>query len=95
MKSLNDTYVLVGRSSDNIAPMINQVIGGHQISFYDENLPFQGRLHNKELHIIVIFRERIINCVLVDDGSGLNICPRSTLRKFRLDLWKLEQKKSM
>ena len=33
MKALDDTYVLVGTSNDNVAAMINQVIQGHQISF--------------------------------------------------------------
>ena len=50
MKALHDTYVPVGTSSDNVAVMINQVIRGHQISFCDEDFPFEGRLHNKALH---------------------------------------------
>ena len=48
-------------------------------------------MHNKALHFIVICRERVINCVLVDDGFALNICSLSTLRKLRFDLGKLEQ----
>ena len=34
-----------------------------------------------------------MNHVLVDDGSGLNIFPLSTLRQLRFDLGKLEQNK--
>ena len=59
--------------------MINQVIRRHMIKFYDEELPFEGRMHNKALHNTVICRERVINHVLVDDGYGLNICSLSTL----------------
>ena len=80
----------VGTRSDNVESMINQVIRGHQICFCDEKLPFKGRSHNKALHVIVICRERVINRVLVDDGSGLNIFPLSTLRQFRFDLRKIE-----
>ena len=34
---------------------------------------------------------KIVNRVLVDDGSGLNICPLSILKQLRFDLRKLEQ----
>lgn len=67
------------------------VIQGHQISFCDEEFPFEGRMHSKALHVIVMCRERVINHVLVDDGCGLNICSLSTLRQLRFDLGKLDQ----
>ena len=51
MKSLNDTYVPSGTSSDNVATMIHQVIRGHQISFCDDEFPVEGRSNNKALHI--------------------------------------------
>ena len=91
MKDLDDTYVPVGASSDNVAAMINQVIRGHRISFCEEKFPFVGRMHNKALCVTIICQERVINSVLVDDGSGLNIFPLSTLRQLRFDSGKLEQ----
>ena len=91
MKVLDDTYVLAGINSNNVAAMINQVIRGHQIIFWDEEFPFERRSHNKALHIIVICRERVRNCVLVDDRSDLNIFPLLTLKQLRFDLGKLEQ----
>ena len=42
MKALNDTYVPTGTSSDNMATMIHQVIRGHRINFYDDELPSKG-----------------------------------------------------
>ncbi|KAK4722428.1 hypothetical protein R3W88_012661 [Solanum pinnatisectum] len=80
IKTLDDSYVPVGTNSDNLAAMINQVIRGHRISFCDEELPFEGRMHNKALHVTIRCQDKIINRVLIDDGSGLNICPLSTLR---------------
>ncbi|XP_015060443.1 uncharacterized protein LOC107006392 [Solanum pennellii] len=59
--------------------------------FVTETAAAQGRSHNKALHIAVICREKVVNRVLVNDGSGLNICPLSTLRQLRFDLGKLEQ----
>ncbi|XP_069146122.1 uncharacterized protein [Solanum lycopersicum] len=91
MKALDDTYVPSGTSSDNVAAMIHRVIRGHHISFCDDELPAEGRSHNKALHITVICREKVINRVLVDDESSLNICPLSTLKQLRFDLGKLEQ----
>ena len=43
------------------------------------------------MHITVIWHEKFVNHVLVDDGSGLNIFALSTLRQLRFDLGKLEQ----
>ena len=39
----------------------------------------------------MVCRGKIVNRVLVDDGSGLNICPLSTLKQLRFDLGKLEK----
>ena len=91
MKAMDDTYVPVGTNSDNLAAMINQVIRGHRISFCDEELPFEGRMHNKALHVITMCQDKIINRVLVDDRSSLNICPLSTLRQLKFDLGKVHQ----
>ena len=91
MKALDDTYVPVGTNSDNLAAMINQVIRGHRISFCDEELPFEGKMHNKALHVTIKCRDKVINRVLVDDGSGLNICPLSTLKQLKFDLGKVQQ----
>lgn len=93
MKVLDDTYVLVRTSSDNVSVMTNQFIQGHRTSFCDEELPFKGRSHNKVLHITIICHKRVINRVLVDDGCSLNIYPLSTLRQLRFDMGKLAQNK--
>ncbi|XP_069146881.1 uncharacterized protein [Solanum lycopersicum] len=90
MKALYDTYVPSGTSSHNVAAMIHQVIQGHRFSFCDDVLPAEGRSHNKALHVTVICRGKIVNRVLVDNRSGLNICLLSTLRQLRFDLGKLE-----
>ncbi|XP_069150815.1 uncharacterized protein [Solanum lycopersicum] len=54
-------------------------------------MPIEGRSHNKAMYITVICLEKVVNHVLVDDGSGLNIFPLSTLRQIKFDLGKLEQ----
>ena len=91
MKDLDDTYVPTGTSIDNVAAMIYQVIRGHRIIFCDNNLPFKRRSHNKALHITVVCQEKVVNRLLVNDGSDLNICQLSRLRQLRFDFEKLEQ----
>ena len=53
--------VSMGRRSDNVATMINQVIRGHQISFCDEELPFEGKMHNKDLSVTIACQDKVIN----------------------------------
>ena len=91
IKVLDDTYLPVGTSNNNVAAMINHVIRENQFSFCDDELPFEGRSNNKVLHISVLCCEKVINHVVVDDRFGLNICPLSTLKKLKFDLGKLEQ----
>ena len=59
MKAFDDTYVPGGTSSDNVAAMIHRVIQGHRISFCDDELPFEGRSHNKALHSLLFITERL------------------------------------
>lgn len=48
-------------------------------------------MHRKDLHITIACRYKVINHILVDYGSGINICPLSTLRQLKFDLEKLHQ----
>uniref|UniRef100_M1DZK0 Gag/pol polyprotein n=1 Tax=Solanum tuberosum TaxID=4113 RepID=M1DZK0_SOLTU len=70
MKALEDTYVFVGTNSDNLAAMISQITQRHHICFCDEELPFEGTMHNKALHITIKCGDNIINRVFIDDGEG-------------------------
>ncbi|KAK4727350.1 hypothetical protein R3W88_032267 [Solanum pinnatisectum] len=72
MKALDDTYVPVGTNSDNLAAMINQVVREHRIGFCDEELPFEGKMHNKALHVTIMCRDKIINRVL-DINTSYNL----------------------
>ena len=91
MKALDYTYVYTSTSSDNASTMIYQVIRWHRINFCDDELPFKGRSHNKVFHITLVCRKKVVNHVLVDDGSVMNIYSLSTLRHLRFDRTKLEQ----
>lgn len=66
-------------------------MGNHYISFSEEELPFEGVMHNKALHVNVKCRDYVINWVLIDDRSGFNICPLFTLVQMGYDLGKVCQ----
>ena len=44
MKVLDEAYVPTGTSGDNLATMVSHVIGSHQISFREEELPIEGMM---------------------------------------------------
>ncbi|KAI5436589.1 hypothetical protein KIW84_022915 [Lathyrus oleraceus] len=50
-------------------------------SFYDEELPEEGRNHNLALYISRNCKEDALSNVLVNTGSSLNVLPKSTLSK--------------
>ena len=89
MKVLEEAYVPAGTSVENLAVMIGNIVGKHRISFSDEELLFEGAMHNKAMYVTVICRDYTINQVLIDDGSGVNIYPLSTLVQIGYDLGKI------
>lgn len=91
LKDLNETHVLVGTNNDNLVAMVSRVISRHRVSFSEEELPCEGVIHYRALHITINCEEMILNRVLIDDGFGLNILSLSTLKKLNFDLGKIRQ----
>ena len=60
------------------------------ISFSDSNLLLEEKAHNKPLFIQVLMRAKKISCVMVDDGSPINVCPLRVLHKFGISVEELE-----
>ena len=91
MKVLDEAYVPTGTSGDNLATMVSHVIGSHQISFREEELPIEGMTHNHALYITVKCRDKFVARVLIDNGSRLNIFQLSTLTQLNHDVGKIRQ----
>ena len=89
LKVLDEAYVPTGTSGDNLATMVSHVIGSHQISFREEELPIEGMTHNHALYITVKCRDKFVARVLIDNGSRLNIFPLSTLTQLNHDVGKI------
>ena len=61
------------------------------ISFFDSDLLPEVRSHNKTLFIRVEIMDKQIPCVMVDNGSALNLCPLNMLPILGLSEEMLEQ----
>ncbi|RDX91779.1 hypothetical protein CR513_26189, partial [Mucuna pruriens] len=61
--------------------MVNNLTNKRCLTFSEEEVPKEGRRHNQPLHISVKCGEYLIARVLIDNGSSLNVLPKSTLDK--------------
>lgn len=55
------------------------------MGFNDDELPVEGKNHNKALHISLKCIDTILSRVLVDTGSSLNVMPKTTLMKLPME----------
>ena len=53
LKVLDEVYVPKRTSIENLSTMVSHVIGSHQISFRESELPIEGVMHNRALYITV------------------------------------------
>ena len=60
------------------------------ITFLDKDLALEGRGHNHSLFIQAIVKSKKTSCVMVDDGSTINVCPLRLLYKFGMNVENLE-----
>ena len=54
------------------------------VVFTDNDLPLEGRDHHKALFIKVEVKGKLTCCVMVDNGSAINVCPLKILPKLGL-----------
>ncbi|KAG5221971.1 ty3-gypsy retrotransposon protein [Salix suchowensis] len=64
-----------------------------EISFNDEDLLLGSKLHNRPLFIKGYVDEKIVNRILVDDGSAVNILPLKTMRELGIPMDELFPRK--
>ena len=55
-----------------------------EISFSDKDLTDLGRKHNRALYIQAKVKGFVVPCVMVDDGSTINVCPFKVLKKLNM-----------
>ena len=52
--------------------------------FTDKDLPLEGKDHHKALFIKAGVRGKLTYCMMVDNGSAINVCPLKILPKLGL-----------
>ena len=65
--------------------IVNNIIAKNYLTFDDEEMPVEGRGHNKALHVFVKCMDHIVAKVFIDNGSSLNVMPKTTLDKLPFD----------
>ena len=83
IKVLDKTFMESDMSLDQFSSVVGDITSCNNLSFCDEKLPYEGRKHNMALHISMNCKNDSLYNVLIDNGSTLNVIPRSTLMKLK------------
>ncbi|KAL2985443.1 hypothetical protein AAZX31_12G153300 [Glycine max] len=81
MKVLNEAHVAHDISVEGFEGIVNHITSNNYIAFAEEEIPIEGRGHNKALHVSVRCMDHVVAKVLIDNGSSLNVRPKTTLEK--------------
>ncbi|XP_015075903.1 uncharacterized protein LOC107020089 [Solanum pennellii] len=84
MKILNEAHVPSKVTVSQLEKIAGRIFEVNRITFSDDELPKEGTGHNQGLHITVKCELSYVIRVLIDGGSGANICPLSTLQKLNV-----------
>jgi len=81
IKVLNDAHVAHNISVEGFDGIVNHITTNNYIAFAEEEIPVEEREHNKALHVSVRCMDHVVAKVLIDNGSSLNVMPKTTLEK--------------
>lgn len=65
--------------------VVANISASSSLGFNDDDLPPEGRNHNKALHISIECVDIVLSRVLVDTGSSLNVLPKNSLSKMTIE----------
>ena len=68
---------------DQFSSAVGNITSCINLSFCDDEFPDEGRNRNLALHIPMNCKNDTLSKVLIDNGSALNVIPRSTLMKLK------------
>ncbi|XP_019265333.1 PREDICTED: uncharacterized protein LOC109242913 [Nicotiana attenuata] len=84
IKTLNEAYVPIKTIIEQLERMAERFFAVNQISFSKNDLPPEGATHNNALHLTVKCEGYYVKRVMLDGGSGVDICPLSTLQTMEI-----------
>ena len=89
VKVLNEAHVAQDISIEGFGGLVNNITANNYLSFAEEEIPVEGRGHNRALHVSVKCMDHVVVKVLIDNGSSLNVMPKSTLEKLPFNAAKI------
>ncbi|XP_075101833.1 uncharacterized protein LOC142177260 [Nicotiana tabacum] len=84
LKTLNEAYVPVETSVEQLERMAEQYFEDNRISFSHDDFPPEEGAHNKALHLTVKCEGYYVKRVMLDGGSGVDIFPLSPLQRMEI-----------
>ncbi|XP_027767963.1 uncharacterized protein LOC114074305 [Solanum pennellii] len=84
-KVLNEAHVPKETTVNQLENMTRRVFESNAITFTNDELPKEGAGHNKALHLTVTCEGYYVKRVMIDGGSGVDICPLSTLQSLKVN----------
>ena len=84
-KVLNEAHFIHDISEEKFEGIVGNITTSNHLTFTDDEIHVEGARHNKALHISMKCKDHILAKVLVDNGSSLNVMPRTTLTKLPYD----------
>ena len=68
-------------SIEGFEGIVNNITANNYLTFAEKEIHVEGRGHNRVLHVSVKCMDHIMAKVLINNGSSLNVMPKSTLEK--------------
>ena len=81
VKVLNEAQVAQEISVEGFKGIVSNITANNYLTFTEEEIPAEGWGYNGALHITVKCMDHVMAKVLIDNGSSLNVMPKSTLEK--------------
>lgn len=85
VKSMKTRHVPQEISVCHFEGVVNNIATSLSLGFSDEELPAEGRNHNKDVHISIEYVNTVLSRVLVDTGYSLNVMPKGSLAKLTIE----------
>ena len=84
LEVLKKAHVKVDITPENLAKIVGQIMAPRVKPFSDDEIPPEGTGHTNALYIAVDCRGLRVPAVLIDNGSGLNVCTLNTVKALGL-----------
>ena len=81
--ALYQKRISTGCTPEQMVGLLTEIPSG-AIVFSDDDLPLEGRDHHRALFVKVEVKEKMTCCVMVDNGSAINVCLLRILSKLGL-----------